>query len=459
MITRLRVPHTLILMAVMMIIALILTYILPAGSFAQEITETGRAVIVPGSFMLLEAQPPMPPWALLTAVPRAMADAQAVIFFVFIVGGVIAVLNSTGAINALIGTMLERFRKRMSVLIFGAMFLFAIFSASFGMAAEYIALVGLLTALCAALRLDTMTAVAILVSGYGVGFGVSLFNPFTVLVAQEIAGLEIGSGLWYRALIAIPIFLIAFHHVLRYAHRIAADPSKSLLANIPSAQAQAPESYPEMNTRHRLVLVATVVTLGVLIWGIVSQGWYLTELAALFLALGIAATLIAGLRWNDMANTFISGAAAMTGTALLVGFARAIALILEDGQVLHTIVNGLAAPLSLVPSEVSAVGMLLIQSVLNLFIPSGSGQAFATMPIMAPIGDLVGVSRQVAVLAFQFGDGFTNMIVPTNAVLMGILGIAGVPYAAWVRFVFPLVVKLTLAASAALVIAVWIGYQ
>jgi uncharacterized ion transporter superfamily protein YfcC len=147
----------------------------------------------------------------------------------------------------------------------------------------------------------------------------------------------------------------------------------------------------------------------------------------------------------------------MAGTALLIGFARSIALLLEDGQVLHTVVNGVAMPLSALPAELSAVGMLLIQSLMNFFIPSGSGQAFATMPIMAPIGDLVGISRQVTVLAYQFGDGFTNMIVPTNPVLMGILGIAGIPYDRWLRFIMPLMLKLLLVCALALVVAVRIG--
>jgi uncharacterized ion transporter superfamily protein YfcC len=304
-----------------------------------------------------------------------------------------------------------------------------------------------------------MAAIGIMVVGYGIGYGCALFNPFTVLVAQDVAGLPPGSGLWYRALIAGPIFLVGFHHVLRYARQVRDDPARSLVADIPGAQAPPPAEYPRLTSRHTAVLVACAVTIGVLVWGIVSAGWYLTELAALFIALGLATAMLSRMGASRTAATFIDGAAQLTTTALLVGFARAIALILEDGQVLHTVVHGLAAPLSQVPAELSAVGMLLIQSLLNLFIPSGSGQAFATMPIMAPIGDLVGVSRQIAVLAYQFGDGFTNMVVPTNAVLMGILGLAGIPYTRWLRFILPLMLKLFGAASMALVIAVWIGYQ
>jgi uncharacterized ion transporter superfamily protein YfcC len=456
---RVRMPNTLVLMSAMMALALLLTWVLPAGRFETVTSDNGATLVVPGTFHRVPDPPRLWPWALLTALPRAMAAAQDVIFFVFLISGVIAILQKTGAIDAMIGRVLHRFRDRWGLLIFAGMLVFSVFSASIGMAVEYLAFVGVLIALGSALGLDRITAVGIVVVGYGIGYGCTLFNPFTVLIAQRIAELPASSGMWYRAIIAGPFFLIGFHHVYSYARRTAADPASSLLADVPSAQSPHPQGYPEMNHRHRLVLLAAGLTLAALIAGIIWRGWYLTELGALFLALGLVAALIARLSPDETAQAFIDGATQMTGTALLIGFARSIALILEDGMVLHTIVQGLAMPLSLAPPAVSAVGMLLIQSLLNFFIPSGSGQAFATMPIMAPIGDLVGIERQVTVLAYQFGDGFTNMIIPTNAVLMGILGLAGIPYARWFRFILPLIVKLTVASAVALVVAVWIGYQ
>jgi uncharacterized ion transporter superfamily protein YfcC len=179
----------------------------------------------------------------------------------------------------------------------------------------------------------------------------------------------------------------------------------------------------------------------------------------MFLALAIITGIISGIGMNKTAVVFGKGASELTATALLIGFARAIALILEDGQILDTIVNSLATPLAYAGAELAAVGMLIIQSILNFFIPSGSGQAFVTMPLMAPIGDIVGVSRQISVLAFQFGDGLMNMIVPTNAVLMGILGLAGIPYDKWFRFIYPLLIKLLILCAISLVVAVWIGYS
>jgi uncharacterized ion transporter superfamily protein YfcC len=456
---RLRIPHTLVLMFGLMVCALVLTWVLPAGRYEMQVTEAGRSVVVPGTYAVLDDAPVLPPWSVLTVIPRAMADAQAVIFFVLLIGGVLALVRRTGAIEAAIGRVLDRFRERLGRLIFAAMFVFGAFSSSFGMAAEYIAFVGILVALCAALRLDAMTAVGIMVVGYGVGYGVALTNPFTVMIAQEIAEVQPGSGMWYRALVIVPAFAVGFHHVYRYAQQVRAEPATSLLADVEGTATAPPADYPAMTPRRLGVLLAVALTIVALVVGIVWRGWYLTELSALFLGLGIAVIVIGRIDLDDAGETFIGGAALLVGTALLVGFARSIALLLEDGMVLHTVVHGLATPLRTCRAELSAIGMLLIQSVLNFFIPSGSGQAFATMPIMAPIGDLVGITRQVAVLAYQFGDGFTNMIVPTNPVLMGILGLAGIPYDRWFRFIAPLMLKLLVVSAAALVIGVWIGLE
>ena len=457
--SRWRMPHTLVLMFGMMGVALVLTWVLPAGEFQVELNEAGREMVVPGTFEHLEEPPRLSPLALLTVVPRALADAQGIIFFVLIVGGAIAVLRRSGAIDALLYAMIRRFGGTPWLLIGGGMLAFGVASATLGMAEEYIPFAAILVALCVAMRMDTVTAIGIMVVGYGIGYGVAVINPFTLHVAQGVAGLELSSGWEFRLALFLPFMAIGFHHVWSYARKVQADPSASLVADIPAAQPPEPDARPEMDTRRTLVLLATAGALILLIVGISRYGWYLVELGAMFLGLAILIGLISGMKLDDIAVNFTRGASELAGTAILIGFARSIALLLEDGLVLHTIVHALATPLALVPAEISAVGMLFIQSVLNFFIPSGSGQAFVTMPLMAPIGDLVGVSRQVAVLAFQFGDGFMNMVVPTNAVLMGIIGLAGIPYDRWFRFIFPLIVKLLIAGSLAMMIAVWIGYS
>jgi uncharacterized ion transporter superfamily protein YfcC len=331
-------------------------------------------------------------------------------------------------------------------------------SATIGMAEEYIPLVAILITLCVAMRMDTVAAVGIMVVGYGLGYGVAVLNPFTVLVAQGVADVPPTSGWQYRLLLFVPFFIIGFHHVWRYAQKVRANPQASLVHGVREAQPPQPSEYPPLDARRLSILLVTLLVLVVIVWGIAQYGWYFTELGAMFVALALVTALIARQKFDDTAKTFAIGASELTMTALLIGFARGIALILEDGEVLHTIVNAMAQPLTLVGAELSAVGMLVIQSILNFFVPSGSGQAYVTMPLMAPISDLVGVSRQVAVLAYQMGDGFMNMIVPTNAVLMGILGMCGIPYDRWFRFIGPLILKCMVAGSVALVVAVWIGY-
>lgn len=454
-----RVPHTLVLMLAIMAAALVLTWVLPAGHFATELAANGQRIVVPGTFTRLEDQPLLMPWHVFTVVPRAMVDAGPVIFFILIVGGVVAVLRKTGAIDAGIERLLHYARDRLAPLLLVTLAAFAFLSASIGMGEEYIALLSVIMVLCAALKLDAVVAVAILMVGHGVGFAVAPFNPFTVLVAQRIAELPPGSGAAFRLLLIAPMFGAAFHYVYRYATRVRADHKASLVAGLAAASAGEQHERHELTAPRVLVLAACALALGTLVWGIVARGWYLPELAALLLALGVAAVVIAPMPVNDAARTFSSGAAELAGTALLVGLARSIVLILEDGAVLDTVINGVAAPLSHVPAEVSAVGMLLAQSALDFFIPSGSGHAFATIPVLAPVGDLVGVSRQITVLAYQLGDGLMNMIIPTNPVLMAMLGAAGIPYGRWLKFIAPLVLRLLAVSAVALVVAVAIGYE
>ena len=457
--SRFRVPHTLALMFIMMVVALVLTWILPAGEFETVVNDSGREVVVPGTYDTLEDAETLTPWSLFTAVPRAMADAQGIIFFVLIIGGALRVIRETGAIDAFLGGVIDRFSHNSALLIFFGVFLFAAASATLGMAEEYIPFAGILIAVCVAMRMDTVAAIGIMVVGYGVGYGATIMNPFTLLIAQDVAELQPASGWQYRAALFVPFLAIGVHHVWSYARKVQNDPGASLVHGIDEAQPPPQAEQLPLTRRRIAVLIATLGALALLVYGITAHGWYLVELGAMFIALSILVGVIARFGMDRTAVTFSAGAAELAGTAVLIGFARAIALLLEDGQVLHTIVNAMAAPLIDLPAELSAVGMLGIQSVMNIFVSSGSGQAYLTMPLMAPIGDLVGVERQVSVLAYQFGDGFMNMIVPTNPVLMGILGLAGIPYARWFRFILPLLLKLLAMAALAMVVAVWIGYQ
>jgi uncharacterized ion transporter superfamily protein YfcC len=454
-----KMPHTLTLLFFLMVAALVATWIIPQGAFQTELIN-GRQGVVPGTYELVEDGVVLHPVSLFTAIPRAFAAAQDIIFFLFIIGGVMAVIRKTGAIDALLGRLLEKLGSKPSTLIFIVILVFAMASSAVGASAEYIPFILILAALCRSMKMDTMTAVGMIIVGYGVGYGAAAFNQYTVVVAQGIAGLPTYSGWEVRLGIMIPFVMVGAHHVWSYAKKVQGNPALSLVSDVETPlQNETEKQYPALTVSHILILLAFIVALFVAVYGIRNFGWYLTELGAAFLILGIVTALIGRLGPSLMAKEFVVGAKELTETALLVGVARGIALMLEDGQVLHTIVHYLSIPLNMVGAELAAVGMMMMQTVLNLFVPSGSGQAFVTMPLMAPLSDILGISRQIAVQAFVFGDGFANMIVPTNAVLMGMLGMAGVPYDRWFRFCMPLMLKFLLMAAVCMVLMVWLGFS
>lgn len=455
-----KMPHTLTLLFFLMVAALVATWIIPQGSFQTEINEMGRSVVVADSFEYAEESEMLGPITLFTAIPRAFAAAQDIIFFLFIIGGVLAVIRKTGAIDALLGRLLENLGGKPGTLIFLTIFIFALTSSAMGASAEYIPFVLILAALCRTMKMDSMTAVGIIIAGYGIGYGAAAFNQYTVVVAQGVADLPTYSGWQVRMGLLIPFVMIGAHHVWSYSRKVQMNPGASLMLGIdPPEASAAPGTYPPLTAKHVLILLAFISALGIAVWGIATRGWYLTELGAAFLIMGVVVALIGKIGPSSTAKEFVIGARDLTETALLVGVARGIALIMEDGQILHTIVNALSVPLSSVGAEFAAVGMMFMQTILNLFVPSGSGQAFVTMPLMAPLSDLLGISRQIAVQAFLYGDGFANMIVPTNAVLMGILGMAGVPYDRWFRFCFPLLLKLLGFAALCMIGMVLFGFS
>ena len=457
---RWKVPHTLVLLFGMVGLAQILTYLLPAGAFDRVENAAGRLQVVPGTFHLTPDAEALSPLAIFTAIPKGFSAAHEIIFFVFIIGGAFAVLRASGAVDAAIGALLRRLGNRPFWLIAGGILIFALGSSTIGMAEEYLPFVPVLIVLAHALGYDAIVAVGIMTVGYGVGYGVAALNPFTVMIAQDVAGLDPASGLWYR-LVLLGVFLpIGIHHVWSYAKKVGRDPSSSLVADMSPVEGSADPGadHPRMTSTHRWVLGAVMVTLLVLIYGLSRWHWYLVEMGALFVALAIVLAIIARMSPDRTAVEFGKGAAELTTTALMIGVARGIQVVLDEGGVVDTIVHGISLPLQELPGALSAVGMFFVQSLANFFIPSGSGQAYVTMPIMAPLADLVGVTRQVAVLAYQFGDGFTNILVPTNAVLVGILAMAAIPFDRWVRFILPFMIKVWVVGSVALAVAVLIGY-
>ena len=461
--SKFKVPHTLVILAGMVVVAQLLSYLIPAGSFERVENAAGRLQVVPGSFHFTPDAPALSPLASLTAIPKGLSGAHEIIFFVFIIGGAFAVLKATGAVDAAVGAILRHWGDRPFWLVAGGTALFAVGSSTIGFGEEYFPFVPVLITLSLALGYDRITAVGIIMVGYGVGYGAALINPFTVLLAQDIAGLQPASGLWFRLVLMVVFLPIGIHHVWSYAKKVGRDPAASLVADVSAPEGVSISSGADaeagpITTTHKLVLGAVGITMVVLVYGLSQWNWYMVEMGAVFVALTVVMAIIARMSPDRTAVEFGAGAAALTSVALMIGVARAIQVVLNEAGIVDTLVHGISVPLEGLPGALSAVGMFFVQSLANFFIPSGSGQAYVTMPIMAPLADLVGVSRQVAVLAFQFGDGFSNILVPTQAVIVGALAMAGIPYDRWLRFILPFMVKIWIVGSMALVVAVWIGY-
>ena len=451
---------SLVLIFSIIVVAQLLLYVIPQGAFDRTPypQNPDRSMVVPGTYSVAAEADRVDnrPWDFLLAIPKGFGAAQEIIFLIFIVGGVIAILRRSGAIDAALHKAVSRLGASPWILIGGCLLMFSLGSFTIGMGEEYVPLVPIIVTMSLAMRMDAIVAMGMVWIPYGIGWACAGTNPFGVLIAQDIANVPITSG-WEPRLVMMAGFLIvAFHHLYRYAMRVRRDPEQSFVAHVDySSGFDLPQDVRLTGGRIAILLVFVAGIVGFVI-GVAKQGWYIPELLAIFLLIGIVAALISGMSAGETSRTFITGAADMTAAALLVGFARTIEVVLADGQVIDTVINAIANLLTNFGPEASALGMLVVQTITNFFIPSGSGQAFVTMPIMSPLATLTDVPQQTAVLAFQFGDGFTNMIVPTSALVMGALALGKIPYGAWVRFVGPLLVKLLLLAAAFLVVSIHI---
>jgi uncharacterized ion transporter superfamily protein YfcC len=443
------------------VIAQLMSYVITQGTFerAPFPDNPSRSMVVAGTYAPVSADESvtLPPWHFLIGITKGLADAQDIIFLIFIVGGVIEVLRRTGAIDAALHGAVDKLGHSPWILIVGCFAMFSLGSFTIGMGEEYVPLIPIIVTMSLAMRMDAVVAMGMVWIPYGIGWGCAGINPFGVLIAQNIAGVPLTSGWGFRLLMMIAFLALAFHHLYRYARRVQQDPSQSLVAHVDYSSGFEPPHDIQMTGARSAVLAVFLLGIAFFVYGAAKFGWYISELNAVFFGIGLIGAAIARMSAGETSRTFLEGAAQMTAPALIVGFARAIAVVLEDGQIIDSVVHGIAGLLEGMPAEVSAIGMLIVQSLCNLFIPSGSGQAFVTMPIMSPLATLTDVPQQTAVLAFQFGDGFTNMIVPTSALVVGALALGKVPYAAWVRFVGPLMIKILLLAAAFLVFSIHFG--
>ena len=447
-----RIPHTFTIVFALIVFAAVLTWFIPAGEFLRE-TVNGREVVVNDSFHYVDRAPQF--WQVFSAFFYGFVDKADIIIFILIVGGAFWILNNSHAIDVGVISFLRRI-KRLSryklvrklgvenIIITLVMLLFSLFGAIFGMSEETIAFVVVFIPLAIQMGYDSIVGVCMCYVAAHVGFAGAMLNPFTIGIAQGIADLPLFSGVEYRLFCWVVLTVIGISFVLWYASRVKAKPERSPVYQLDNYWRERAESTTQdtLTLRQTLILFLLLVTIVILVVCVLFDDWYIPEISALFLAMGIFAGIIDRQSADNIAKLFLAGCKDILSAALVVGLASGIIFILKDGHVIDTILYGLTRSLASLGEVASLGAMYVFQTLLNVVMPSGSAKAALTMPIMAQFADLIEVSRQTTVLAFQFGDGFTNMLTPTSGVLIGVLGIARIPYGTWLKWVWKFILAL-----------------
>lgn len=463
-----RFPNPLVLLFFGVVLAAVLTWVLPAGEFQrQEDPATGREVVVDGSFHHVESSP-VGPFEAMIALPRGMVEAGEVIFLVFLVGAAFTVIDRTGALHAGFDRLVRSLGTHELLIIPIACYAFGAAGALENMQEEFIALVPVLLLLTSRLGFDAIVAVAMSLGAAAIGSAFSPINPFQVGIAQKIAGVPLLSGAGFRTAFLLLALALWSWGTMRFARRTRSAPGTTnrgpleegdVAASVSGREPPHPGAALEMRMTgaHALILGLTVLAFAVYVFGVMRLEWGFNELSATFFVLGVVAGIVGRLGVDGTAEAFIDGFRAMAYAAILIGFARAIFVVLNDGHVIDTIVYGLFQPIQGLPAAVAAIGMIPVQAAIHVPVPSVSGQAVLTMPILAPLSDLIGLSRDVAILAYQYGAGLCEILTPTNGALMAVLAAAGVRYDRWLGFAVKMWAMLVALGIVSILVAIAIG--
>ena len=461
--SRISVPHPLVLLTACVILAAAGSHLLPAGEYERRDDQaTGRSVVVAGTYHEVEPNP-IGLFEAIVALPRGMADAAEVIFLVFLIGGAFTVVDETGALRRGIASLIRSLRGRDLLVIPVVSLFFATGGVVENMQEEIIPLIPVLLILTRRLGFAPMVAVAMSAGAAFVGSAFSPINPFQVSIAQRLAELPLASGAGFRIVFLVLALTFWIGMTMLYAHRTrgaaaAAGPGGGREADgdNPTPDGDAGEGVRPSDLG---IFALVLATFGVAVVGMIVWHWGFNELSAAFFAMGVVVGLLSGMKVGGTAEAYVRGFRSMAYAGLLIGFARTIYVVLQDGRIVDTIVHAMFAPLEGLPVLASAFGMAAAQTAIHVPVPSVSGQAVLTMPLLVPLADLLGMSRQVAVLAYQYGAGLCELLTPTNGALMAILASAGVRYEDWIRHVFPLYLGLVALGLAAIAIAVGVGLQ
>lgn len=453
---RFAVPNTFVILFLLLFIVWLLTFVIPSGAFK---TSGANDAVIPGSFKYIDSGF-LNILDFFKAIPKGLISTADLIFLVLIMGGSVAVIEKQGTFNAAVQKLVDKTGGNIYTLIIVIGITFGLIHA-FGLSANaVIAFIPLGVILAQKLKLDAIAGVAIVYLSYFVGAVAPLFDPIALGIAQSVAKLPIFSGVGLRIIMFIVFMIITLAYIIWYIKRISKDPSKSLMGKekFTKSMTDNPEERPPLTTRHKIIIFLFFATILVFVYGSLRLEWGVNELSALFIIDGILTAVVAKQKPNEFIDTFMSGAKNILFGALIIGVARSITILMEDGQILDTVVHALFVPLSQLSPMLGAIAMFLFNVIFNLLIPSGSGQAAVVMPLMTPLSDVLGVTRQTAVIAFKMGDGITNMVTPVSGTLMAILAVGGVPFTKWFKFALPLVFIWSFLAIIFVIVAVLINY-
>ena len=454
-----KVPHVYAIIFALMVIFAVLTWIVPSGSYQRQ-EVNGREVTVAGTYEQSEktyideetgdeVDLRQGVFDVLQAPTRGIQEAIEVVAFILIVGGSFQVITKTGAITSGMGRVVRRFKNKDILIIPIAMVLFALGGTSFGMAEETLPFFAIFMPIMMAMGFDSMTAFMVVFVGARTGYIASTINPFNVLIAQGILGIQGNPQLWLRMIAWVVLTAVAITWVVLYARRVKKNPESSItfeddIAKKVEFAADESALDAEFTGRQKGVLAVFIAGMCLIIWGLVTQGWYMNEISAVFLAMGLLAGVIAGFSQDVIAQEFVAGIADFAFSAIVVGLARGILVIASDGMIIDTILNALATGLGGIPAVLFTTLLYAVENLLAILVPSSSGLAALTAPIFGPLTELMGLNPEAAVWALSMGSATMSLICPTSAILVAGLGVCKIKLGQWWKTVwkFFLVVSL-----------------
>lgn len=457
-----KIPHTYVILFLMIVVAAVLTWLLPAGQFEREVVEgLSRPVVIPGSYHTVE-QSGVGFWGVFKSIPEGMVGASSIIFLIMISTAAFGIITETGALENGIGVLLnkvDRSNISKTAVIWFITFLFSAIGIIVGPEIQIpFTLIGVSIAL--GLGFDLIVGLGMIMGGGYAGWNFSPINASIVGTAHEITGLPIFSGMGFRFLTVFLATALVATVVSIYAKRIEANPERSYVKDVPTDGLGLSKELHEYKIERKHVSVL-IILLGIfiaIVYGSSQLGWYLNEMSTVFLIGGLLAGFVYGFTVDEIIDLFIKGVSSAASVALILGIARGIQITLEAGMIMDTIINALSAPLANFGPTVGAIMMSVVTAIVHFFIPSGSGLAVSLMPVLSPLGTIVGVSQQTTVLAFQFGATIPNYIFPTVGATMAMLGIARVPIDKWMKFAVKLTIMMFVLSWILIAVAVGIGY-